>query len=233
MNKKKIHNNSNDFWKQYSQREDLTLNSLMNLEANAEKSKTKFIYEKKRLESIIEYNSKWNLVDLGGGVGLWSEYFSEQINKVTLVEREEKFIELAKQKINNKNIEIIHSDVVDFNANENSFDVVFISGLTLYIDDEYLLFLMKKIKNYLKPNGIFIHRDAYGINQKLLLDRKKSEDLKLDYSAVYRTRQEYDDVFINKNNFKKVFDEDMYPEETKLNVRKETKLRIAIYKNIK
>ena len=96
MNKKKIHNNSNDFWKQYSQREDLTLNSLMNLEANAEKSKTKFIYEKKRLESIIEYNSKWSLVDLGGGVGLWSEYFSEQINKVTLVEREEKFIELAR-----------------------------------------------------------------------------------------------------------------------------------------
>ena len=230
---KKIHNNSNDFWKEYSKREDLTLNSLMNLEADAEKSKTKFIYEKKRLESIIKYNPKWNLVDLGGGVGLWSEYFSEQINKVTLVEREEKFIELAKQKINNKNIEIIHSDVVDFNANENSFDVVFISGVTLYLDDEYLLLLMNKVKNYLKPNGIFIHRDAYGINQKFLLDSKKSENLKLHYSAVYRTRQEYDDVFINKNNFEKVFDEDMYPEETKLNVRKETKLRIAIYKNIK
>ena len=230
---KKIHNNSNDFWKEYSKREDLTLNSLMNLEADAEKSKTKFIYEKKRLESIIKYNPKWNLVDLGGGVGLWAEYFSEHINKVTLVEREEKFIELAKQKINNKNIEIIHSDVVDFNANKNSFDVVFISGVTLYLDDEYLLLLMKKVKNYLKPNGIFIHRDAYGINQKFLLDSKKSEDLKLDYSAVYRTRQEYDDVFINKNNLKKVFDEDMYPEETKLNVRKETKLRIAIYKNIK
>ena len=230
---KNIHDNSNDFWKEYSKREDLTLNSLMNLEANAEKSKTKFIYEKKRLESIIKYNPKWNLVDLGGGVGLWSEYFSKHINKVTLVEREEKFIELAKQKINNKNIEIIHSDVVDFNTKENSFDVVFISGVTLYLDDEYLLLLMNKVKNYLKPNGIFIHRDAYGINQKFLLDSKKSKNLKLDYSAVYRTRQEYDDVFINKNNFEKVFDEDMYPEETKLNVRKETKLRIAIYKNIK
>ena len=230
---KNIHNNSNDFWKEYSKREDLTLNSLMNLEVDAEKSKTKFIYEKKRVESIIKYNPKWNLVDLGGGVGLWSEYFSKHINKVTLVEREEKFIELAKQKINNNSIEIIHSDVVDFNTKENSFDVVFISGVTLYLDDEYLLLLMNKVKNYLKPNGVFIHRDAYGINQKFLLDSKKSENLKLHYSAVYRTRQEYDDVFINKNNFEKVFDEDMYPEETKLNVRKETKLRIAVYKNIK
>jgi|TARA_B110001469_G_C9595211_1_gene295527 2-polyprenyl-3-methyl-5-hydroxy-6-metoxy-1,4-benzoquinol methylase len=230
---KKIHNNSNDFWKEYSKREDLTLNSLMNLEADAEKSKTKFIYEKKRLESIFKYNPKWNLVDLGGGVGLWSEYFSEHINKVTLVEREEKFIELAKQKINNKNIEIIHSDVVDFNAKENSFDVVFISGVTLYLDDEYLLLLMNKVKNYLKPNGIFIHRDAYGINQKFLLDSKKSENLKLEYSAVYRTRTEYDNIFVNKNDFEKIYDEDMYPEETKLNVRRETKLRIAIYKNIK
>ena len=197
------------------------------------KSKTKFIYEKKRLESIIKYNPKWNLVDLGGGVGLWSEYFSEHINKVTLVEREEKFIELAKQKINNKNIEIIHSDVVDFNAKENSFDVVFISGVTLYLDDEYLLLLMNKVKNYLKPNGIFIHRDAYGINQKFLLDNKKSENLKLEYSAVYRTRTEYDNIFVNKNDFEKIYDEDMYPEETKLNVRRETKLRISIYKNIK
>lgn len=230
---KKIHNNSNDFWREYSKREDLTLNSLMNLEADAEKSKTKFIYEKKRLESIIKYNPKWNLVDLGGGVGLWSEYFSEHINKVTLVEREEKFIELAKQKINNKNIEIIHSDVVDFNAKENSFDVVFISGVTLYLDDEYLLLLMNKVKNYLKPNGIFIHRDAYGINQKFLLDNKKSENLKLEYSAVYRTRTEYDNIFVNKNDFEKIYDEDMYPEETKLNVRRETKLRISIYKNIK
>lgn len=230
---KKIHNNSNDFWKEYSKRGDLTLNSLMNLEVDAEKSKTKFIYEKKRVESIIKYNPKWNLVDLGGGVGLWSEYFSEHINKVTLVEREEKFIELAKQKINNKNIEIIHSDVVDFNAKENSFDVVFISGVTLYLDDEYLLLLMNKVKNYLKPNGIFIHRDAYGINQKFLLNSKKSENLKLEYSAVYRTRNEYDNIFVNKNDFEKIYDEDMYPEETKLNVRRETKLRIAIYKNIK
>ena len=231
--KQKIHKNSNIFWKEYSKREDLTLNSLMNLESNAEKSKTKFIYEKKRLESIIKYNPKWNLVDLGGGVGLWSEYFSEHVNQITLVEREEKFIELAKQKINKENIEIIHSDVIDFNAEENSFDVVFISGVTLYLDDEYLLMLIKKVKNYLKPNGIFIHRDAYGINQKFLLESKKSKNLKLDYSAIYRTRKEYDDIFTNKNNLEKVFDEDMYSEETQLNVRKETKLRIAIYKNIK
>jgi len=230
---KKIHGNSNDFWNQYSKREDLTLNSLMNLEADAEKSKEKFIYEKKRLESILKYNPKWNLADLGGGVGLWSEYFSEHVNKVTLVEREEKFIELAKQKIDNINIEIIHADVVDFDTKENSFDVIFISGVTLYLDDEYLILLMNKVKNYLKPNGIFIHRDAYGISQKFLLDSKKSENLKLDYSALYRTRQEYDDVFIKKYQFEKCFDEDMYPEETNLNVRKETKLRIAIYKNIK
>ena len=229
----KVHNNSNNFWKKYSQREDLSLNSLMNLESNSEKSKTKFIYEKKRVESIIKYDPLWHLLDLGGGVGLWSEYFSKHLNKITLVEREKKFIELAKQKIKKKNIDIIHSDVVDFKAKKNSIDVVFISGVTLYLDDEFLLLLMKKVKNYLKPNGILIHRDAYGISQKFLLDNKKSKNLKLDYSAVYRTRKEYDDIFINKYNFKKVLDEDMYPEETKLNVRKETRLRIAIYKNIK
>ena len=205
----------------------------MNLESDAEKSKTKFIYEKKRLESIIRYNPKWNLVDLGGGVGLWTEYFAKKISKVVLVEREEKFICLAKRNIKNKNIEFIQSDVTAFNAKLNSFDVVFISGVTLYLDDEFLISMMNKVKKYLKPNGIFIHRDAYGINKKFLLNKKQSENLKLEYSAVYRTKNEYDNIFINKYNFEKIYDEDMYPDETKLNVRKETKLRIAIYKNIK
>ena len=92
---------------------------------------------------------------------------------------------------------------------------------------------MEKIKKYLKPNGLYIHRDAYGIEERFLLDRKNSENLKLDYSAVYRSREEYDDIFVNKHGFEILFDEDMYPDETQLNKRKETRLRIAIYKNRK
>ena len=233
MNEKSVFDGSNKFWKKYSERDDLSLNSLMNLEIDPDKSTQKFDYEKKRLESILDYDSNWSLVDLGGGVGLWTEYFSDHMNKVTLVEREANFVELAIERIDNEGVEIVHSDVTDFDAEKNTFDVVFISGVTLYLNDERLNMMMTKVKQYLKSDGLYVHRDAYGIEERFLLDSKNSENLKLKYSAVYRSRKEYDDIFVETHGFEKIFDEDMYPEETKLNVRKETRLRIAIYKNKK
>jgi 2-polyprenyl-3-methyl-5-hydroxy-6-metoxy-1,4-benzoquinol methylase len=233
MEEKNIFTGSNKFWKEYSEREDLSLNSLMNLEIDPQKSIEKFTFEKARLESIITYNSSWNIVDLGGGVGLWSEYFSDKVKGVTLVEREKRFVELAKERIKKENVSVVLSDVSEFDDVENKFDAVFISGVTLYLTDDRLNMMMKKIKKYMKPNGLFIHRDAYGIDERFLLDRKNSENLKLDYSAVYRSRNEYDEIFVKEHGFEKTFDEDMYPNETQLNKRKETRLRIAIYKNRK
>ena len=233
MSKADLIDSTNEFWKEYSLRNDLSLNSLMNLEIDPDKSLKKFDFEKKRIESFIEFDSNWSLVDLGGGVGLWAEYFSDYVNKIVLVERANEFVKIARERIKSGKLEVVHSDVADFEAKENTFDVVFISGVTLYLADDRLNSMMEKVKKYLKPNGFFIHRDAYGIEERFLLDRKDSENLKLKYSAVYRSRREYDEVFVKTHNFEKMIDEDMYPEETLLNVRKETRLRIAIYKNKK
>ena len=49
MSEEKINTESSFFWREYSKRQELDLNSLMNLETDKEKSKKKFEQEKKKM----------------------------------------------------------------------------------------------------------------------------------------------------------------------------------------
>lgn len=221
-----------NFWKKYSNRKDLSYNSLMNLEVDEELSKKKFILETEMFMNLVHINSNWNLLDLGGGIGLWSNFFADNLKSVTLVEKELSFIEIAKN-IVKENVNVIHSDVLNFDENDNVYDIVFISGVTIYLNDESLNKLMAKIKKYLKPNGLFLHRDAYGVNRDFILKNKYSDNLKMDYSAIYRSRINYDKIFVDKFNFRKDYDNDFYPKGSIHNNRSKTRLRFAKYRNNK
>ena len=58
-------------------------------------------------------------------------------------------------------------------------------------------------EKYLKSSGIFIHRDAFGIDEQFNLVEKYSENLQEVYTAKYRTRPEYDSIFIDEFGMKK------------------------------
>lgn len=228
----KIKNDANNFWNKYSKK-NLSLNSLMNLETNEEESKNKFEIEKKKISNVVPLSSSKVLVDLGGGVGLWSQYFSSRTKKVILVENQKEFCDIARRNLKEDNITIIQSDVVDYDMEEDNCDYVFISGVTIYLDDTSFEQMMKKVIKYLKKGGLFIHRDAYGTKDRFLLSQKYSAKLESEYSAVYRTRDEYDNIMCEIFGFKKIYDEDMYKMDKKLNKWSETRLRLAVYKNDK
>ena len=89
--------------------------------------------------------------------------------------------------------------------------------------------LVKKMNYALKPGGILIHRDAYSLKTRLVIN-KFSNELNANYFATYRTLKEYNNLIVNKHYFKVLYSEDMYKFCEKLNKRKETKLRLNIYK---
>lgn len=227
-----LKNNANTFWKNYSKK-DLSQTSLMNLETNALESKKKFEVEKNRVSEVVNFSESALLVDLGGGIGLWSQYFSPKVGSVIMVENQKEFCNIARAQIIEDNITIVESDVIDFSMPENSCDYIFISGVTIYLDDSAFVKLLENVSKYLKPDGLFIHRDAYGTSGRFILNEKYSEKLESDYSAVYRTRKEYDEIFCERFNYVKEYDEDMYKINKDLNKWSETRLRLAIYKNKK
>ena len=219
----------NNFWFNFSQRKDLSTHSLMNLEIDSLKSKKKFELEKKHISKVLDFNKFNNILDLGGGVGMWSTYFLSFGLKVSLVEKEKNFLGIAKSNIKSKNIKFYHNNVNDFHYRKNNFDIVFLSGVSIYLNDLDFKDLIKKIFYTLKPGGYFIHRDAYSLNKKLKID-KYSRELQSNYKAVYRTLNEYNEIILVKNKFSIYYSKDMYIFNQKFNKRKETRLRLNIYK---
>ena len=65
----------NNFWSKFSSRKDLSGHSLMNLETDSERSLLKFKEEKKHLSKVLDLSKFNNLLDLGGGIGIWSDFF--------------------------------------------------------------------------------------------------------------------------------------------------------------
>ncbi len=168
----------------------MSQNSLMNLETDERLSENKFRPQMEHFNRVVTLRGDDVIMDLGGGVGLWSEYFSKRVRHVILVEKQKEFVDVARKKFSEQsinNVEIIYDDIVNFDVIPGSVDKVFISGVTIYLNDDALTALSNKIRHALREGGELIHRDSYGGYGRYVIDNKFSEKLDMTYSAIYRS----------------------------------------------
>jgi SAM-dependent methyltransferase len=200
-----VYENCKIFWENYSKRE-LDTFSLMNLEPDHKKAQAKFEFETAHVERVVKFDPKQIVVDLGSGPGIWSEFFAKRVKQVYAIEREIEFVRMCRERNREKgirNVDVLHADLVNYEYNfDIPVDLVFLSGVTIYLEDSQFQTLLAHIHNFLRT-----------------------------YSAIYRTREEYDRLFA-RHGFKKTYDCDMYPIQSTLNKWKETRLRLALYENI-
>jgi len=226
-----------EFWEQQAEKSgdkkegtNLGLNSL---EEDALKE-LKLEIEHEKIFSYANLKKNMTVLDLGSGSGEWSFEFAPKVNKVIAVDYSSKMHKQAKQKAKKegiKNIVFYESPVQDFTNDENKFayDIIFISGLLIYLNDEDLEKLIDNMKLYSKPGTELVLRDGTGIMGRYCLNNKYSEELNAHYSAIYRTREEYIRAF-KKAGFFLVKDENMFPEDSKLNKFPETILHLYKFK---
>ena len=220
-----INDKSKAFWQKYASKDDLSLFSMMNLQTDPVLSQQKFYHELEIILRECQFTNTQSLLDLGGGVGLWSREFARKVAEVTLVEREPLFVEKAKSILaNEKNCRIITSDGTIFSVQEK-FDIIFLSGLTIYLDDKSFAKMLGNVNRMSRKGTVIIHRDAYGVKERFEINEKQSEALGEKYSAQYRTRQEYDELF-SLFGYEKTLDIDIYPDDQRWI---ETDLRLAKY----
>ena len=100
-----------------------------------------------------------NILDLGAASGKYSFWLSSLGHKVTMVEPVKKHIEIAKT-INSrldKRITIIQDNALNIKFTKNSFDIVLNFGPIYHLTaKKNRIKLHKKVKNILKPNGIYL-----------------------------------------------------------------------------
>lgn len=201
--------------------------SMGNLEENKILLKKKVNLEEKKINKFLKGIKIKKILDLGCGTGTWSLFFCKNLNlnKIYSVDYSKNMLKVARKfatKFPNK-ISFFNSPAENF-YKKKKFDLIWISGLLIYLTNKKVEKLLNHCRKMLDKNGIIIIRDATAKNKELILKKKFSEELNAYYSAKYRTRSQYEKLF--SKYFSIIQDENMFPKNSSLNKRKETILRI-------
>ncbi|XP_048883463.1 phosphoethanolamine methyltransferase isoform X2 [Brienomyrus brachyistius] len=147
--------NMMQFWLEHSQ--EATMQEMM-LDSNAELLSE---LELPEILSLLPNIEGTNILELGAGIGRYTQHFVKKAHHVTAVDFMKSFVEKNKQE-NSKhgNAEFIHSDVTQLKLSKNSFDLIFSNWLMMYLTDEELLSLTESMLSWLQPGGCLFFRES-------------------------------------------------------------------------
>jgi SAM-dependent methyltransferase len=148
----------------------------------------RFCAECKIVECLIHSVSPGGCVlDLGCGNGFWAEYFARRFSRVVAVEASSPLVEALEERCSPySNVTLVHCDVMLFEP-EDQFDLVFLGGMLMYLNDEDVILLLDKMIPFLRPGGIVLCRET--------TVRKGTTTRHGDYQAVYRSVADYERIF--------------------------------------
>lgn len=214
------------FWETRSKKwGKLPFESIANLEDNPQLLQLKIRLEQDKILPLLSLNSESQVLDLGAGVGQWSFRFSNIAQHVTAVEYMNSFTKIASEeaiKRGVKNIKFINSAAESF-ISDQTFDVIFISGLYVFLNPDQAKKLMDNLPKFLKNNGKLLLRDGTSIlDTSYQINNRYSTILNEYYSAFYRTRSEYLKLF--EKDFHLIQDGQMFEDGSPLNKFPETRL---------
>lgn len=181
--------------------------------------------EKEALCSFLE-NKKYKILEIGCAAGRWVDNLVDKyIDKYDGIDFCANFISAANEKFKDfSNINFYQMSVSNLNLNvlDESYDLIIICGISMYINDDELLQLYKTIDKFLLQGAkLYVQESVSIINQRLTLKNFYSDELKENYSAIYRTPEEYTDFIKSSiNNLNLVKKEFILTENT--GARKET-----------
>ncbi|MDE0896674.1 MAG: class I SAM-dependent methyltransferase [Planctomycetota bacterium] len=131
--------------------------------------------------------SSATVLDVGCGAGAWTSVFANRFDRVVGIEGSTAMVEAARECTRNApNVSIVHGDVrVDLPDGE--FQLVFLGGLCMYLNDDDVVALLADLKGRTGKFGSIILRES-----TVPHNRRTATG---DYQAVYRTPDEYRALF--------------------------------------
>jgi len=127
------------------------------------------------------------VLDLGSGIGVWAEHFARRFSRVTAVEGSRAlFRSLQGRCAPYPNLRPIHGDVMTFEP-DASYDLVFLGGLLMYLNDRDVIALLRKLVPCIEPGGMILCRES--------TVRGDAVALRGEYQVVYRSVSDYGRLF--------------------------------------
>lgn len=128
---------------------------------------------------LDQVDGSGQVLDVGCGAGAWVEVFARRYGQVIGIERSPRMVEAARKRVADlSNAQIAQGDGRG-ELPEGTFDLIFLGGLCMYLNDGDVLELLKSLKSRLRAGGIIVLRESTVRSGRLLA--------KGEYQAVYRS----------------------------------------------
>ena len=100
------------------------------------------------------------VLDLGSGTGFWAEAFARDFAKVVAVEASPALCDALRERCGTyPNVRVVYGDVLSFEPDDR-YDLVFLGGMLMYLNDREVIALLRKIVPTLNPGGIVLCRET-------------------------------------------------------------------------
>ena len=214
------------------------LNLTMYQDKNPELALERDLFEKARFFSLFSIDEhKFKALDIGCGVGRWAFHLSEYVDIYLGFDYSADFINIAKKRALDENLNRLNFQILSATTFEIDdlmvappFDLFIVAGVMAYLNDDDCISLLNKIKLLSDTNARFYLREPIALENRLTLSSFYSDDMDAEYSAIYRTVAEYEEIFGQSGiyeSFNLLRSESLFPDE--LNNRKETAQHIFIF----
>lgn len=171
-----------------------------------ENSEQRHIEEKKLLHEHIDVTGK-KVLEVGCGIGRWVEALHDKCESYLGIDYTEDLIKIAEETYDYDNCKFQVMSATDIDEDalliEPPFDVIIFSGVLMYINDEDINVVFEELNRVgADDKKLFIMEPVSHIESRLTLKDFYSEGLEADYNAIYRTEDEYMELFkgLNYNN---------------------------------
>jgi SAM-dependent methyltransferase len=140
-----------------------------------------------RLHKEVRTISDWlnavydsgRVLDVGCGAGNWTEIFARRYKTVVGIEQSSLMLKAARERVALlPNVKILEGDG-RHDLPEGSFDMIFLGGLCMYLNDLDVIALLYSLKSRLVEGGSIILREST-IHQDVSISRG-------EYQAIYRS----------------------------------------------
>lgn len=149
------------------------------------------------------------IFEIGCGVGRWAEIFHDKCDQYLGIDYSKNLIDIANKNYQYDNCYFQEMSAVDIDVGKllvkPPFDIILITGVLLFFNDEDFPKMIKCINDIMSENKIIYIRETISlIDERLTLKDFYSEDLKTDYNAIYRTKEEFLELFKDFNNISEI-----------------------------
>lgn len=157
---------------------------------------------KYRLHKEIQTISDWlnavdgsgRVLDVGCGAGAWTELFAKRYKRVVGIEQSSLMLKAARERVASlPNVKILEGDG-RHDLPKGSFDMIFLGGLCMYLNDADVMALLHTLKSRLTAGGSIILREST-VKQGVILSQG-------EYQAVYRDVNLYHQLFDGAGSFR-------------------------------